>query len=352
MFVVQESNITTEQYCQLPPQMLAAQYKENTDDLSALRLERVEKSALKEGYVRVRIHTAAINPIDRLVMKGFAHKVLGWDMPLPFTMGYDFAGAVDAVDGAVNDFSAGDRVFGVNWGTHKHVDPGFPAGGAFAEYISIPASKLSKLPANVSFDEGAAVALVGTTAYQITFDCAKVSAGQKVLILGGSTSVGSIAIQLAKAKGAWVAATCSTRNVSYVQSLGVDLVVYYTEQKWEEHSELRNLKALLDCVGEQQGWARNTANGVVKADGAFVSIVGTSDVGFNPAGHPPMQFASVYTLKNSAAVQDELASMIAAGTLKVVIDDSFPFTKEGVDALIKKCDSGSSVGKNILRIMQ
>jgi NADPH:quinone reductase-like Zn-dependent oxidoreductase len=331
--------------------MLAAQYKENTEDPSALQLERVEKPALREGFVRVRIHTASINPIDCMVMKGIAKKILGWDMPLPFTMGYDFAGVVDAVDDTVDNFSSGDKVFAVNWGTHKHVDPGFPAGGAFAEYISIPASKLSKLPANVSFDQGAAVALVGTTAYQILFDCAKVSAGQKVLILGGSTSVGSIAIQLAKAKGAWVAATCSTRNVSNVQSFGVDLVVNYSEQKWEEHSELKNLDAVLDCVGEQQAWARTTANGVVKPDGAFVSI-SNGDVGFNPSGHPPMHFASLYTLKNSAAVQDELVSMIAAGTLKVVIDDAFPFTKEGVDALIKKCDSGSSVGKNILRIVQ
>jgi NADPH:quinone reductase-like Zn-dependent oxidoreductase len=131
-----------------------------------------------------------------------------------------------------------------------------------------------------------------------------------------------------------------------VQSLGDNVVVNYTEQKREEHSELENRDAVLDCVGQQQAWARTTANGAVKCDGAFVSISNVY-VGFNPAGHPPTQFASLSTLKSSAAVQDELVSMTAAGTLKVVIDDAFPFTKEEVDGLVKKCDSGSSAGKNI-----
>jgi NADPH:quinone reductase-like Zn-dependent oxidoreductase len=137
--------------------------------------------------------------------------------------------------------------------------------------------------------------------------------------------------------------------LTYISQFGADLVVNYNEQKWEDMAELKGLDAVLDCVGEKDAFARMRANGVVKADGAFVTIT-SPDAGFNPLGHPPMHFASIYTLSNSAAVQDELASMIAAGKLSVSVNEEFPFTQEGVQALIRKVDSGASTGKNILRI--
>lgn len=329
--------------------MLAVQYNENSDDLSGIKLTQVEKPTATAGHVVVKVHAAAINPIDTMVAKGFAKNVLHWTMPFPFTMGYDFAGVVDSVHEG-DAFVVGERVFGVNWGNHSHNDVGTPAGGAFAEYILIPASKLSKLPDAVSFEQGAAVALVGTTAYQILFDCAKVAAGSRVLILGGSTSVGSIAIQLAKARGAWVATTSSTRNLKFVTQFGADLVVNYNEQKWEDHPELKGLDAVIDAVGEKEGFSRTTSNGVVKADGAFVTIT-SPDVGFDPAGHPPLSFAALYCLKNSVAHQDELAAAVAAGTLNVAINEVFPFTNDGVAALIQRIDGGTSTGKNILKVI-
>jgi NADPH:quinone reductase-like Zn-dependent oxidoreductase len=147
-----------------------------------------------------------------------------------------------------------------------------------------------------------------------------------------------------------VATTSSARNLEYVAQFGADLVVNYNEQKWDELEELKGLDAVLDCVGEKEAFARTRASGVVKADGAFVSIA-SADAGFNPAGHPPMHFASIYTLSNSAAAQDELAGMIAAGKLTVSVNEEFPFTQEGVVALIRKVESGASTGKNILRIV-
>mmetsp|Transcript_114047 Transcript_114047/g.223697 ORF Transcript_114047/g.223697 Transcript_114047/m.223697 type:complete len:333 (-) Transcript_114047:80-1078(-) len=328
--------------------MIAAQYTENSEDHSVVNLTNVEVPTATEGMVVVRVNSAAINPIDLMVMKGVM-KSVGWAMPLPFVMGYDFAGVVDTVHSFVAGFSPGDRVFAVNWGDHSHADADLPVGGAFAEYICVPASKLSKIPEGVTYDQAAAVALVGTTAHQILFDCCKVTADSKILILGGSTAVGNLAIQLAKSKGAWVAATCSSRNVDFVTQAGADLVLNYQEKKWEDIAELKNLDAVLDCVGEKEGWSRTSKNGVVKSDGAFVSI-SNPDVGFDPKGHAPMHFASFYCLKNSVAVQDELASMIAAGTLKVPIDGIFPFTAEGMKEIMKKMDSGSSTGKNVMHI--
>ena len=333
--------------------MLAAQYSENTEDISLVRLNSIDKpTSSAPGELVVRVHAAAVNPVDIMVMKGIMHKMLGWSMPLPFTIGYDIAGVVDSINEADQNgkFKVGDRVFGVNWGSHKHHDESTPIAGAFAEYALIPASKLSKLPENVTFEQGAAVALVGTTAHQILFQCAQLTAGSKVLILGGPSAVGQVAIQLAKSRGAWVATTSSARNLAYVSQFGADLVVNYNEQKWDEMEELKGLDAVIDTVGEKEAFFRATAKGVVKADGAFVSI-SSGDAGFNPAGHPPLKFSSLYTLSNNAAVQDELASMLATGALKITIDSVFPFTEEGVHGLLNRVSSGASNGKNVLKIV-
>ena len=330
--------------------MLAAQYSQNSEDVSVVQVRRVEKPEPAVGHMVVKVHFAAINPIDSLVLKGIAKNVFGWTMPLPFTMGYDFAGTVESVHESDAGFSIGDRVYGVNWGTHTHNDEGTPAGGAFAEYIFVPTGKVSKIPDEVSFEQAAAVALVGTTATKVLFDCIKLNAGQKVLILGGSTSVGQLAIQLAKERGAWVATTSSTRNLEYVSQFGADLVVNYNDTKWDELPALHGIDAVFDAVGEKDAFARATKNGVVKADGAFVSI-SSADAGFDPAGHPPLHFAAQYCLSNSVAVQDALVRKLASGALKITIDETFPFTTEGVHKLIKKVEGGASTGKNLLKIV-
>ena len=159
--------------------------------------------------------------------------------------------------------------------------------------------------------------------------------------MGGATSVGQLATQLAKAKGVWVATTASTRNLSYVSQFGADLVVNYNEQKWEELEELKGIDA----------FTKATIKGVVKADGAFVSIVNPSEVGYNPSAHPPLKFAAFYALNNDTAVQDELAAKLADGSLKITIDTVFPFTQEGVHALFARLNSGASNGKNVLKIV-
>jgi NADPH:quinone reductase-like Zn-dependent oxidoreductase len=107
--------------------MLAAQYFENSDDISTIQLRQVVKPEAKEGYVVVKVHVAAINPIDVMVMKGFAKAVLQWPMPLPFTMGYDFSGVVDSVHGSDSGFTVGERVFAVNWGNHNTPTPTSPS---------------------------------------------------------------------------------------------------------------------------------------------------------------------------------------------------------------------------------
>jgi len=323
--------------------MACAQYEENSPDITTVQLNDIPKPTASPNCALVRIRAAAVNPIDDKVMKGYLKGV--WNMPSPMNVGYDMAGTIESLGANDSSFSVGDKVFAVNWGQGSHDCGDSITGGCLAEYINIPLSKLSKIPEGLSFEQAAALALVGTTAYQILFDCAKITAASKVLILGGSSSVGSLAIQLAKFKGAWVATTCSARNVEYVQQFGPDLIINYATEKWEEVDWVRGVDAIIDTVGETDGFARSA--GVVKADGAFVSI-SSPDAGYVPTAHPPLSYAAFHCLSNNPNVQDELASLVAHGTLKVVINKTFPFTAEGVHGALQAVAGGKSNGKNVV----
>ena len=199
----------------------------------------------------------------------------------------------------------------------------------------------------MTFEQAAALALVGTTAHQCVHKISKVAPGSRILILGGASAVGSIAIQLAKARGAWVATTCSSRTMEYVSQFKPDLIVNYREQKWEDNSELKNLDALIDTIGETDGFSKTKDNGVVKSTGVFVSIA-NFDAGFDPSAHAPLSFAAFYCLCNEKADQDELADMVAKGTLKVLIDKSVRFNEKEVRELVEYQRNGQSTGKNVI----
>lgn len=325
--------------------MRALQYNSNTDDMNCLMEVQVDKPTAKPGYLVVKVKAASVNPIDYKVMGGYL-KGAGWSMPLPFTMGYDFSGVVDEA-GEGSGFAVGDEVFAVNWGNHKHDENEQPVGGAFAEYICVPTSKVSRKPANVSFEQAAAVALVGTTAHQCVNKISKVTSGSHILVLGGSSGVGSVAIQLAKAKGASVATTCSSRTFNYVAQFEPDLILDYHAQQWEKNPVIKDLDAVIDTVGEANGFSRARENGTVKSDGVFVSIA-DFEAGVDPSAHPPLSFAAFYCLCNDTNVQDELAEMLAKGTLQIPIDKSVKFNEKEVRELLEYQRSGQSMGKNVI----
>jgi hypothetical protein len=129
-----------------------------------------------------------------------------------------------------------------------------------------------------------------------------------------------------------------------------DSIIDYTAGKWEEDPLVGDVDVVFDTVGEAEGFAKAKKEGVLKADGAFISI-GSFDAGLDPSAHPPLRFASFFCLSNNKEVQDALAGAIAAGQLVVPIEEEFPFTSEGVSALFAKQEGGKSKGKNILRIV-
>lgn len=188
-----------------------------------LRLQHVHKPALTDNGVLVRVYATSVNAGDGHLMRGtpfFMRLVWGLLKPTVTILGFDVAGRVEAVGKTVTQFRPGDAVFGDVSGC------GF---GAFAEYVCASETALALKPANLSFEEAAAVPGAALTALQGLRDVGQLKAGQTVLITGASGGVGSFAVQLAKAFGAEVTAVCSTQKMDMVRSLGADHIIDYTQ---------------------------------------------------------------------------------------------------------------------------
>ena len=161
-------------------------------------------------------------------------------------------------------------------------------------------------------------------------------------------SVGAVAIQLAKARGAWVATTASARALAFVSGLGADRVINYEEWNWWEDSSLA-LNAVFDAVGTDMG-VMAKVKATLRAGDNFVSICPWTGVGFEPAGHHPLRHAAAFGMHRSSSIQDDVIRCVAEGSLRIPVDEEFPFTHEGVTALFLKVAGGKSLGKNVLKI--
>ena len=195
--------------------------------------------AIEDDQVLVRVHASSVNPVEWYGVTGpFFVRAFGGGLRKPknTTVGGDVAGRVEAVGKDVTEFQPGDEVFGTS-------------GAAWAEYAPAREARLVRKPANVSFEEAAAVPVAAMTALQALRDKGGVQPGQKVLINGASGGVGTYAVQLAKAFGADVTAVCSTGNVELARSLGADRVVDYTQEDFTQLGERHDL--MLDIAGSR-----------------------------------------------------------------------------------------------------
>ena len=188
---------------------------------TVLETRSIDRPEITEGEVLVRVRAAGVNLGDWAVMSGLpyiARPAYGLRKPKNAVRGTDVAGTVEAVGTGVRRFQPGDEVFG--WCS--------ALGGAFAEYVSVSEDALASKPANLNFEQAAAVPMAGIVALQALRDHGGVRDGQKVLINGASGGIGTFAVQIAKALGAEVTGVCSTRNVDLVRSIGADHVIDYT----------------------------------------------------------------------------------------------------------------------------
>ena len=204
-----------------------------------LEARDIEMPQIGDRDVLVRVHAASIHVGDWILMTGVPYVMrlgTGLSKPKNRVPGTDIAGTVEAVGAEVQSLRPGDEVFG--WCT-----------GAFAEYASAPERQLVKKPANLTFEQAAAVGVSASTALQLLRDDAKVQPRHKVLINGASGGVGTFAIQIAKAFGAEVTGVCSTRNLELVRSIGADHVVDYTHEDFRTGAA--RFDVILDNVGDR-----------------------------------------------------------------------------------------------------
>jgi NADPH:quinone reductase-like Zn-dependent oxidoreductase len=201
-----------------------------------LQLKEVENPTFKEDEVLVKVQAASVNAYDWHLLTAdiFLVRLMGGGLNKPKNtiLGADIAGRVEAVGRNVKQFRPGDEVFG---------DISANGNGGFGEYVSVPESALALKPANLSFEEAAAVPMAAVTALQGLRDEGQIQPGQKVLIQGASGGVGTFAVQIAKSFGAEVTAVCSTRNLDQARSLGADHVIDYTQEDFTQSGQQYDL---------------------------------------------------------------------------------------------------------------
>jgi NADPH:quinone reductase-like Zn-dependent oxidoreductase len=252
---------------------------------------------------------------------------MGWK--LPWVCGLDLAGEVVECGSRATDFAVGDKV----WGSPNH-----RRWGTYAEQWVGDQGDVGRMPKQLSFEEAASIPLAGITAWQCVVPFLRAHAGARVFIQAGSGGVGTLAIQLAKAEGAWVATTCSPRNHELVQGLGADRAIDYRSENWWEVLEPVDL--ILDSLGDEQ---RDRALAAVKKGGRIASIttglpalskkygpyLGAAATGIGMAGFwlggklRGVDAANVVRVADRG-ILDDLADRVRAGSLKPVLDRSFP----------------------------
>ncbi len=205
-----------------------------------LELQEIDKPDITDDGVLVRVHASSVNPADRYSTLGtpyVARPTMGLLKPRTNRVGTDFAGTVEAVGKDVTEFRPGDEVFGGK-------------SGAYAEYVCVPQDRaVVPKPADVTFEQAAAVPVAALTALQGLRDKGQVRPGHKVLINGASGGVGTFAVQIAKALGAEVTGVCSTRNVDLVRSLGADHVIDYAHEDFTRSD--RRYDVMFDVAGSR-----------------------------------------------------------------------------------------------------
>jgi NADPH:quinone reductase-like Zn-dependent oxidoreductase len=204
-----------------------------------LKLKDIDKPEIKENGVLVRVQATAINAGDYFSMRGspwLVRMTVGFPKPKDYVLGWDVAGRIESVGRKVTQFRPGDEVFGA-------------CNRALAEYVTADADKFALKPANLTFEQAAAVPTAALTALQALRDKGKLQPGQNVLINGASGGVGTFAVQIAKAFGAEVTGVCSARNMEMVRSIGADHVIDYTKEDFTRSGQRYDL--LLDNVANR-----------------------------------------------------------------------------------------------------
>ncbi len=291
-------------YAQNTANMRAIQIQEFGDP-EVLRVQEVSIPVPGPGELLVRVHAAAVNPVDTSIRAGRAGGLSG--ASLPYVPGFDVSGTVTAIGSGVDVFEVDDEVFAM---------VNLRRGGTYAEYVIILENEAALKPARVSHAEAAAIPLVALTAWQALFEVAKLQPGQTILIHAGAGGVGSIAVQLAKWRGARIIATASDYNHDFLRGLGVDVPVDYRTQNFENFAS--DVDVVLDPIG---GDTQVRSLQTLKEGGILVSIVGLTSEGRNPSRN--VRATSILVQPNSGQLS-EIGGLIQNGIINPIVSYRFP----------------------------
>jgi NADPH:quinone reductase-like Zn-dependent oxidoreductase len=291
-----------------------------------LAVEEVPKPEPGPTEVLVRTVAAGVNPVDWKVRAGGG--LLGEP---PFTVGWDVAGVVEAVGSGVTWLAAGDRVFGM---------PRFPREAAcYAEYVVSPSRQLARIPDGLDDVEAAAVPLAGLTAWQSLVDTAGVGEGSRVLVLGAAGGVGHLAVQIAAARGAWVAGTSSAAKHGFLRELGIDEAL-----DRDEPVVVGDVDVVLDAVGGEVGLGALPA---LRDGGVLVTVSGSSVPGLVEAAAGRVRVAGILVEPDRVGMQ-ALAALAAEGKLRPQVERTFPLEEAGAAHALG--EQGRTRGKLVLRV--
>lgn len=314
-----------------PPTMQAVVY-DAYGGADRLHTREISTPVRLPGSVLIRVHAAGVNPIDYRLRRGEAK----WILPggFPRVPGYDVAGEIAEGDPEAG-LQSGDRVLGFL---------GSPYGGAYAQYARCAIAGVAKIPANLSFEQAAAIPLAGSTALQSLRDKGEITPGDRVLINGASGGVGAFAVQIAKAYGAQVTAVCSAKHAEFVRSIGADDFIDYQQQSFSQLGRTWDL--VFDAAGKSSFWKARRA---LTRDGRYVStepnLVGALT---GIVSKLLTRRSSVMLARPRASDLAELVSLHQAGKLSVTLAGVLPLDQAA--QAHQQLESGGHCGKFVLKI--
>ncbi len=295
-------------------------------------LELVEVARPEPGptEVLVRVAAAGVNPVDWKVRTRGG--LLGEP---PFTVGWDVAGIVEVLGGGVTRFAVGDRVLGM---------PRFPReAAAYAEYVTSPSRQLARIPEGLGDIEAAGLPLAGLTAWQALVETADVQPGQRVLVLAAAGGVGHLAVQIAKARGAYVLGTARASKHDFLHELGVDEPIDYTTGSVGER--VRDVDVVLDLVGGEAGLDAFPA---LREGGIFIRVPSASDLdSLLESAEGRVRVTGILVEPDRLGLE-ALADLVASGQLRVHVSQTFPL--EQASRAHELGETGRTQGKLVLTL--
>ncbi|HVR83513.1 MAG TPA: NADP-dependent oxidoreductase [Planctomycetota bacterium] len=290
-----------------------------------MKLEETPRPAVRSAEALIKIRAAGVNPVDWKIREGYLKNVFRASFPL--TLGQDFAGDVVETGTDIRDFKVGEKVFGF-------------ASGTYAEYTTLSAKDLVRMPATTDYTTAASIPTAGLTAYQLVVDVVKAAKDQRILIHGAAGGVGAFAVQLARWKQARVFVTASSQDVAYLKTLGAEQVIDYRSERFEQM--VRDMDAVVDLIG---GETLARSYQVLKRGGIIVSTVAAPD----EAETRKRQLRGQGFMMNRDSSQlVRLAALVDQGVLKPKVSQVLPLSEAPKAHELN--EKGKSRGKIVLQV--